>query len=60
VPYTRFAMQEESIISVEEFRRLTGFASNEYSDEQIEELIIQLDFVAQLYIKSKKQGEKAS
>jgi hypothetical protein len=51
---------QEPIISVEEFRRLTGLASESYSDEQIEELILQLDFIARLYIKSKKQGEKAS
>lgn len=49
-------MNEQSIISVEEFRKLTGFASEQFSDEQITELIIQLDFMAQLFIKNKEQA----
>lgn len=53
-------MNEQTIISVEEFRKLAGFASDQFSDDEITELIIQLDFMAQLYINSQKQGEKHS
>lgn len=49
-------MNEQPIISIEEFRKLTGFASKSFSDEEITELIIQLDFMAQLFIKSKEQS----
>jgi hypothetical protein len=53
-------MNEQPIISVEEFRKLAGIASESFSDDEITELIMQLDFMAQLYIKSQKQGEKHS
>lgn len=51
-------MNEQPIISVEEFRKLTGFASESFSDDEITELIMRLDFMAQLYINSQKLGEK--
>lgn len=47
-------MNEQPIISVEEFRELAGVASEQFSDDEITELIIQLDFMAQLFIKSKE------
>lgn len=50
---------EQAIITIEEFRSLTGFASAELSDEQVVEVIRQLDIMAQIYIKqvSKKSGK---
>jgi len=49
-------MNEQTIISIEEFRKLAGHASDQFSDDEIAELIIQLDFMAQLFIKSKEQS----
>jgi hypothetical protein len=48
-------MQEQTIITVEEFRKLAGKEAEQFSDEQIQELIIGLDFMAQLFIKSKEE-----
>jgi len=48
-------MSEDLIISVKEFRKLAGKEVEEFSDEQIKELILDLDFVAGLFVKSKSQ-----
>ena len=44
-------MNEQAIITIEEFRSLTGFASAKISDEQVVKMIRQLDIMAQIYIK---------
>jgi hypothetical protein len=45
-------MNEQQIMTVKEFRSLTGKATAHFSDEQIAELIRQLDFLAGMYVKS--------
>lgn len=52
----RLAMDEQLIISIKEFRKLAGKKADRFSDEQIVELIIDLDFMAGLFV---KQAEKA-
>jgi hypothetical protein len=44
-------MNEQQIMTVKEFRSLTGKATAHFSDEQIAELIRQLDFIAGMYVK---------
>ena len=44
-------MDEQQIMTVKEFRSLTGKATAQFNDEQIAELIRQLDFLAGMYVK---------
>lgn len=48
---------EPLIMSVADFRKLTGAETAHLSDEQIAQVINQLDVVAQIYISSIKPGE---
>lgn len=51
-------LREPLIMSVMEFRKLTGAATAHMSDEQIEQYIAQLDFIAQLFVEDiKRKGE---
>lgn len=52
-------MEEPTIISINEFRKLTGFASATLSDSQVVELIRRLDTMAQIYIRhtAEKSGK---
>ena len=45
-------MNDQLIITIGEFRKLTGKATEQFTDEQITELIMQLDFMAELFVKS--------
>ncbi len=47
-------MQDETIISIKEFRKFAGKEAERFSDEEVLELINQLDILAQLYINSRK------
>jgi hypothetical protein len=44
-------MNEQIIISIDEFRSIAGIASANFSDTEILEMIRQLDIMAQIYIK---------
>ena len=44
-------MNEQQVMTVKEFRSLTGKATAHFSDEKIAELIRQLDFLADMYVK---------
>lgn len=51
-------LREPLIMSVAEFRKLTGAATAHMPDEQIEQYIAQLDFIAQLFVEGiKRKGE---
>lgn len=43
-------MRDPLPISVSEFRKVTGKATAAFSDKQIEEFIVQLDFMAELFV----------
>jgi len=45
------------IISVAEFRKLTGKATDRFSDEQVTEFITQLDFMAEMFVKTRRKGQ---
>lgn len=49
-------LREPPIMSVAEFRKITGVATSAMSDEQIERYIAELDLAAQLFVASKKTG----
>lgn len=44
-------MSEESIIKIEEFRKITGFASDDMDDSTVLDVINRLDALADIYIK---------
>ena len=44
-------MNEQQVMTVKEFRSLTGKATAHFIDEKIAELIRQLDFLADMYVK---------
>lgn len=44
-------MSEEPIISIEEFRKITGFASNDMDDSLVMDAINRLESLADIYIK---------
>ena len=44
-------MSEESIINIEEFRKITGFASDDMDDSTILDVISRLEALADIYIK---------
>lgn len=50
-------IRDPLIISVSEFRKLTGKMTDGYTDEEVEQYIIQLDFMAELFIKQKLGGK---
>ncbi len=50
-------LTEASIMSVNEFRKLTGKATVDYSDAQVKEIIQQLNFLAELYFKNTKNQD---
>ncbi len=43
-------LRDPLIMSVGEFRKLTGEATDRFNDEQVVRLIIQLNFIAELFI----------
>lgn len=45
-------LADTQIMSVGDFRKLTGKATSSLSDTQVKEIIQQLDFLAELYFKS--------
>lgn len=49
-------LRDPPIMSVAEFRKITGSATAAMTDEQVEQYIAELDLVAQLYVASKKTG----
>jgi hypothetical protein len=49
-------MDEQLIMTIKEFRKLAGKEAARFSDEQIVELIISLDFMAGLYVKDKTKA----
>ena len=51
-------MNSQLIISAQDFRRLTGDATAHFTDKQVEEIIQQLDFLAEMYIRQVR-GEAA-
>ena len=51
-------MQEQLTISIDEFKKLAGKKAEQYSDEQLSEIIDQLDVLAGLYINSCARAEK--
>jgi hypothetical protein len=56
-------MNDEQVISIDEFRKVAGKDADQYDDVQIKELILHLDFMAQLFNKnqrSKKENEATS
>jgi hypothetical protein len=48
--------RDPEIMTVKELRKLTGKATEHYTDEQLEEQIKGLDFLANLFIKKMKGG----
>lgn len=48
-------MNEQQIMTVREFRSLTGDATAHFTDKQVEEIIQQLDFLAEMYVKQVRQ-----
>lgn len=55
-------MESKQIISIKEFRKIAGKASEQFSDEQISELIMQLDYLAEIFVNKtlRKQEENDS
>ncbi len=55
-------MEMKQVISINEFRRIAGKASEQFSDEQISELIMQLDYLAEIFVNKtlRKQEENDS
>lgn len=55
-------METKQIISIKEFRKVAGKASDQFSDEQITELIMQLDYLAEIFVNKtlRKQEENDS
>lgn len=55
-------MESKQIISTKEFRKIAGKASEQFSDEQISELIMQLDYLAEIFVNKtlRKQEENDS
>ncbi len=55
-------MESKQIISIKEFRKIAGKASEQFSDEQISELIMQLDYLAEIFVNKtlRKQEESDS
>lgn len=51
-------LRDPLIMTVKEFRKLTGKDTAHISDENIERYISQLDFMAQMFIAKKKLGGK--
>lgn len=49
---------QEGIINVAEFRRFAGKDADQFSDAQIRELILQLDFLAQQFVKSQRRNKE--
>lgn len=56
------AMKTRQIISIKEFRKIAGKTSDQFSDEQISELIMQLDYLAEIFVNKtlRKQEENDS
>lgn len=53
-------IRDPLIITVSEFRKMVGKEAEQYSDEQISKLIVQLDFIAELFIKGKFASKEAA
>lgn len=51
-------LRDPLIMSVKEFRKLTGKDTAHLSDEDVERYISNLDFIAQMFVASKKSGGK--
>ncbi len=52
-------MQEQPTISVDEFKKLAGKDAEQYSDEQLSEIINQLDVLAMMYINNLKRADRS-
>lgn len=48
-------MSKELTINIEEFRKITGFASTDMEDSTIIDIISQLELIADIYIKQTKE-----
>lgn len=51
-------MQDENlIISIKEFRKLVGKKADQLNDAQVKKVIMDLDFIAKIYINSRKENK---
>ena len=50
-------MDSQLIISIKDFRNLTGIDTAQFTDSEVVEIIKQLDFLAEMYIKQAIAGE---
>ena len=48
-------MNEQQVMSIKEFRSLTGEATAHLSDDEVVESIKQLDFLAEMYVKQTRE-----
>jgi hypothetical protein len=53
-------VDDKLIISIQDFRRLTGDETAHFTDKQCEEAIQQLDIIAEMYVKQAIAGEEAA
>lgn len=53
-------MSETLIISIKDFRTITGEATAHFTDEQVVEIIRQLDILAQMHIKNMRAGKEVA
>ncbi len=52
-------METKQIISIKEFRKIAGKASEQFSDEQIMGLILHLDYLADIFINQITRKEES-
>lgn len=50
----------QPVMTVKEFRKLAGKSVDQFSDEQVEDMIEQLDLIAGLFIKTIRDDEDKS
>lgn len=49
-------IEQRHIVSVAEARKILGLVARDYTDEQVEELIIKLDTLASAFVQSSKNN----
>jgi Asp-tRNA(Asn)/Glu-tRNA(Gln) amidotransferase C subunit len=50
-------MSKEPTINIEEFRKITGFASTDMDDSTIADVVSQLELIADIYINQTKETD---
>lgn len=50
-------MSNELTINIEEFRKITGFASADMDDSTITDVVSQLELIADIYINQTKEAD---